>query len=98
MPATTNDTISVVRGLIPMSLAASRLLDTARTARPYQLRGSHHQRPTIKTAAIRKNSPSPRRLKRGPTTIASCSQDEDVECTSADHTSKMALVSMTPTP
>ena len=56
------ETISVLRGLMPISLAASRLLDTARTARPYQLFDSHHHRPPISATLTTKNNTSLRML------------------------------------
>ena len=62
-----------------MSFDASRSLDTARTARPYQLFESHHHSAPISTMLMTKEINSLRMLNNGPTTSASCSQAELVE-------------------
>src|SRR3546814_1176571 len=79
---------SVRRGLMPIRRAASRLPATARTARPYQLRDSHHHSTPMSSTLTRKNMGSLRMLYKGPTTIASCSQADDVDLMSADQRSE----------
>src|SRR4051812_40947131 len=98
MPATMNDTSSVRPGAMPINLAASRLLETARKARPYQLRDSHHHKPPISTKLTTKKINSLRMLYNGPTTKASCNQLELVERTSAFQISRIRLVRITPMP
>ncbi|MNL22119.1 hypothetical protein D3C87_1434470 [compost metagenome] len=98
MPATRKDTSSVRPGSMPISLAASRLLETARTARPYQLVDSQRHRAAISTRLTPKKITSLRMLKNGPISMPSCSQLDDVERMSAFHTSRMKLVRITPMP
>ena len=83
---------------MPISRAASRFDDTARTARPAQVRVSHHHRPPISTRLTAKNSTSLRMLYSGPNTIASCSHADLVDRMSAFHSSSATLVSMTAMP
>src|SRR3546814_6167420 len=84
MPAIRNDTSSVRRGLMPIRRAASRLPATARTARPYQLRDSHHHSTPMSSTLTRKNMGPRRMLYNGSTTIASCTQADDVDLISSD--------------
>ena len=83
---------------MPISLAASRLLETARTARPYQLRDNHHHKPAISTTLTTKKSSSLCMLYSGPTTTASCNQAELVVWMSAPQSSSTPLVRMMPMP
>src|SRR3546814_19672953 len=79
MPAIRNDTSSVRRGLMPIRRAASRLPATARTARPYQLRDSHHHSTPLSSTLTRKNLGSLRLLSKGPPHIASCTPPHAVD-------------------
>ena len=58
MPATMKAASSTRLGSMPISIEASRLEETARTARPYQLLRSHHHRPAMTRRLTTKASSS----------------------------------------